>query len=615
MQPSTEVMVAHVDPTPGTATHCPSYAHMPPPGHCIAPLHLTLMVISVNHVESLLHGEKWRKMRFRTPPPASPLHDWMVKREPDSFIGVLCTSWVFYRDMNERNEDGNTPYRPLFFARVSSENQGKIIMRMTGEWFKAAKAHMASPSLGRSVHHVKGDRVQPTLNAQVHPKGPTPKDWKFEVLTKMAVIQKQQIASEEWLAYARAFLAPGLQQSTPQESNRDLAQETKGAHQKIGKIKNPPMKTPEPIKNESGSKQEHLWLIQSWCWTMIAYWCWTMIAYSKQEHLWLIRTPYRLIQNEPTPAPTKPTFSTKDQHDASTFIQITEDLVALHIGHKPKLTSATMLVDSGAPHILVRQEHIHVLKDIVMSAPNTKSFASLKSAKKGSELSPIGRGLLKIRPFCLQAFIFSDDELEDTLLGLDPLTEHGCTAIFTHESFHLYYKTNSEPILSGSKKSNQKAWKVQIQQQTKAPDIVPVPVASSAFAGKLHGRQTDSEYVQFVHASLGFPAPTTFMNAVRKRFITGPNQYTRLTPKLVTKNMPNSMATARGHLDRTRMGEPHADSQSVSALRRFHDSQIISAQNLSASTKHSEVAPCIWIIRANYRRHALQVSTISISNP
>jgi hypothetical protein len=73
------------------------------------------------------------------------------------------------------------------------------------------------------------------------------------------------------------------------------------------------------------------------------------------------------------------------------------------------------------------------------------------------------------------------------------------------------------------------------------------------------------------------------MNAVRKRFITGPNQYTRLTPKLVTKNMPNSMATARGHLDRIRMGQPHADSQSVSALRRFHDSHISSALKRSHS--------------------------------
>ncbi len=118
-----------------------------------------------------------------------------------------------------------------------------------------------------------------------------------------------------------------------------------------------------------------------------------------------------------------------------------------------------------------------------MSAPDTKSFAKLKSTKKGSNLSSIGRGVLQIGTFCLPAFIFSDEELEDTLLGLDPLTEHGCTAIFTHQSFHLYHKTNPEPILSGSKKTNRKAWKVQIQQKSQSPDIIPAPIASSAFAG------------------------------------------------------------------------------------------------------------------------------------
>jgi hypothetical protein len=42
-------------------------------------------------------------------------------------------------------------------------------------------------------------------------------------------------------------------------------------------------------------------------------------------------TPYRIIQNEPTPAPTKHT----DQDNASSLTQITENLVALHIGHNP----------------------------------------------------------------------------------------------------------------------------------------------------------------------------------------------------------------------------------------------------------------------------------------
>ncbi len=156
---STQVMVAHVEPTPRTATRCPPYAHMPPLGHCSAPLHLALLVLSTEYVESLLPGEKC----VSASPLASSLHDWMVKGDPDPFISVLCTSWIFYRDTDKRNDDGNISYRPFLFARVSSADQEPFIMRMTGsamtaEWFKGAKAHMDSPSLGRSVHHVKGHR-------------------------------------------------------------------------------------------------------------------------------------------------------------------------------------------------------------------------------------------------------------------------------------------------------------------------------------------------------------------------------------------------------------------------------------------------------------------------
>ncbi len=39
---------------------------------------------------------------------------------------------------------------------------------------------------------------------------------------------------------------------------------------------------------------------------------------------------------------------------------------------------------------------------------------------------------------------------------------------------------------------------------------------------------------------------------------------------MVRKHMPNSMATARGHLNKTRVAQPPSLSQSVSALRRNH---------------------------------------------
>jgi hypothetical protein len=79
----------------------------------------------------------------------------------------------------------------------------------------------------------------------------------------------------------------------------------------------------------------------------------------------------------------------------------------------------------------------------------------------------------------------------------------------------------------------------------------------------------DAKYVQFIHACLGSPPPTTFLNAVQKEYVTGENQFPRLTPLMVRKHMPSSIATARGHLNRTPTAQPHESSEAVSARRRF----------------------------------------------
>ena len=70
--------------------------------------------------------------------------------------------------------------------------------------------------------------------------------------------------------------------------------------------------------------------------------------------------------------------------------------------------------------------------------------------------------------------------------------------------------------------------------------------------------QDARSYVHFVHACLGYPAPSTFLNAVTNGFITGPEQFPRLTTKMVRKHLPNTLPTAKGHLDRTPAALPHA---------------------------------------------------------
>ena len=96
---------------------------------------------------------------------------------------------------------------------------------------------------------------------------------------------------------------------------------------------------------------------------------------SKEE----IKAPYRPIQDAPVPSPTKPTFTTRHTYaNEGILTQLTSELVAMHIGQNThKSTSATKLVVSGASHIIVRQEHAHVLTDVTMS-PNGHAFASLK---------------------------------------------------------------------------------------------------------------------------------------------------------------------------------------------------------------------------------------------
>jgi hypothetical protein len=149
------------------------------------------------------------------------------------------------------------PYRPLFFARVTSENHELFLMRMSAEWFKAAKAHMDLPALGRSVHHVKGQCVQRTLTLQVHHKSPSePKNWEFEVLTKMVIVKQQKSLQKNGLPMRELSSRLAHSNPHPKNQNRTYLRKQRVKHaEKTGKIRNPPMKTTEPIKNKSELNQ------------------------------------------------------------------------------------------------------------------------------------------------------------------------------------------------------------------------------------------------------------------------------------------------------------------------------------------------------------------------
>ena len=51
------------------------------------------------------------------------------------------------------------------------------------------------------------------------------------------------------------------------------------------------------------------------------------------------------------------------------------------VAYNIKQIDATMMIDSGASHILVRQEHAYILIDITMFEPNAEPVVHLQTAK------------------------------------------------------------------------------------------------------------------------------------------------------------------------------------------------------------------------------------------
>ncbi|MFN9915112.1 MAG: hypothetical protein ACK53L_21155, partial [Pirellulaceae bacterium] len=77
-----------------------------------------------------------------------------------------------------------------------------------------------------------------------------------------------------------------------------------------------------------------------------------------------------------------------------------------------------------------------------------------------------------------------------------------------------------------------------------APQVPPTPPHQAN--GILRLDKPKQELATYHHASLGSPAPSTLVRAIRKGHL---NTFPGLTTSLITKHLPNSMATTLGHQD------------------------------------------------------------------
>ena len=274
-----------------------------------------------------------------------------------------------------------------------------------------------------------------------------------------------------------------------------------------------------------------------------------------------------------------------------------------------------LIVDTGASHVLFQERHMSLLTNVQISSPNKKPYAILRAAN-GQVLTAIGKGIFRIKHVAVVAYIFRNEDLVHNLLGIAPFADCGCKAVFTATDFTLSHR---KTLLVTGKRFSANLWHISLHKPdgpasaplkaSHIPDAVlltreeelmfekyakatdkferamvlqpeddrPVkirvakPTQPKQRARLLHeDTRRHAKFVQFVHACCGNPPPTTFLHAVTKGFLSGENQFPRLTSKMVRRHMPNSEATAKGHLSKTRTAQPHALSQAVSARHKHH---------------------------------------------
>jgi hypothetical protein len=227
-----------------------------------------------------------------------------------------------------------------------------------------------------------------------------------------------------------------------------------------------------------------------------------------------------------------------------------------------------LIVDTGASHVLFQHKHMDLLRNVVLSRPGMSPFAVLRAAN-GQILTAIGKGIFQVKHISVIAYIFKNDDLVHNLLGIAPFADCGCKAVFTAQDFSLYH---DKALILRGRRHSENLWHISLRRPptTNATTANLPPDFHSAKPVLLLHEDTrrDAKYVQFLHACFGSPPPITFLNAVNRGYLSGENQFPRLTAKMVRHNMPNSEATARGHLTKTPTAQPHPMSQSVSARHR-----------------------------------------------
>jgi hypothetical protein len=182
--------------------------------------------------------------------------------------------------------------------------------------------------------------------------------------------------------------------------------------------------------------------------------------------------------------------------------------------------------------------------------------ASLRSSHTATlQLHP------SLPPAACAAHIFHDFA-HSSLLSIGQLCVHGCIATFDATSVSISYQ--DAIIITGTRCPTTRLWHVDLQtlhsdfgslvfpgdcapfQSPLPPISTPIPTLLTHSCNAVNPHTTLADRIAFYHACSFSPALSTWCTAIDEgRFTTWPE----LTPTLVRRHLPQSVAMIKGHLD------------------------------------------------------------------
>lgn len=222
--------------------------------------------------------------------------------------------------------------------------------------------------------------------------------------------------------------------------------------------------------------------------------------------------------------------------------------------------------DSGATGTYLTVSDIKVLNNVQLSAITEQISVSVAT---GALIHSTHHGYLNIPGHgSIRAYVFP--QLKGSLLSISQLVDLGLRVTYCKTMVKAIDKDDNI-VIQGHRDTRSGLWMVDLKLLSIASDIsgeasaaVRIDSFSSGSASAAIRLDSASDFVNYWHAAYGSPAASTFVEAIDNGYICVPG----LSSAKVRRHLPNTIATAHGHLTATRKGvqstKPNKQSKTIS---------------------------------------------------